>query len=734
MTNSPASGSEEPPPPPAFELLHRGVQRWIWDQGWNELRDAQERAIPLLLAGDRDLVIAASTAAGKTEAAFLPIVSVIATERRAGIEALYVGPLKALINDQFRRLDDLCEDLEIPVHRWHGDVSHSRKQALLENPSGVLLITPESLEGLFIRHGSRLAAILAPLRYCVIDELHAFIGTERGRQLQSQLHRIELLLRRRVARVGLSATLGDMDLAREALRPGERERVDLVSSQVGGQELRAQVRAHERLVDETGDPESSIAAHLFRTLRGSNNLVFANARRTVEELADGLRELCEAARVPVEFVAHHGSLARELREDAETRLAQGELPVTAVCTSTLELGVDLGAVKSVAQIGAPRSVASLRQRLGRSGRRRGEAAILRVYVEEAATLADSDPIDALRIELVQSIAVIRLLIAGWCEPPDDSALHASTLVQQVLSMIAQHGGLTASEAHGALCATGPFRGFDPASFAYFLRGLATSGLIAQEPDGSLALASKGERLVDHYSFLAAFAAKEEFRVVHDGKAIGSIALDPSLAPGDLIVLAGRRWSIETADLETRVIRVRPAAAGRAPRFFGAGAEMLHDRVRQEMHTVWVGDDEHRFTSAAARDRLAEARAAFADLGLREWGIVPCRDGALAYVPHGDRIVHTIRRALTAPGAEMFCDGPFLRAEGHSAERLRDAIGRILAEGPIDAEKLAQGVVDLRSNKHDWAVDRSILVRDHAARTFDAEGAERALRELIEDRT
>lgn len=189
MTSSPASSSETST---SFGLLDPRIQKWVWSCGWSELREAQERAIPLILKGDADVIIAASTASGKTEAAFLPILTDLADPKRdePGL-SVYVSPLKALINDQWRRLEELAETLDIRVTPWHGDVNQSRKAKFFKAPSGVLLITPESLEAMLMRHGHGLAGVLAGLRHVVVDELHAFMGTERGKQLQSLLHRIE---------------------------------------------------------------------------------------------------------------------------------------------------------------------------------------------------------------------------------------------------------------------------------------------------------------------------------------------------------------------------------------------------------------------------------------------------------------------------------------------------------------------------------------------------------------
>jgi ATP-dependent Lhr-like helicase len=168
----------------AFLQLDPGIQRHLWAEGWGELREVQERAIPLILPGDSDVIVAASTASGKTEAAFLPALTRLLQQSDGGL-IVYVSPLKALINDQFGRLDRLCEHLEIPVWPWHGDITATSKRKFMANPRGVLLITPESLEATLCNRGTSIATTFRRTAFFVIDELHSFIGTERGKHLQS---------------------------------------------------------------------------------------------------------------------------------------------------------------------------------------------------------------------------------------------------------------------------------------------------------------------------------------------------------------------------------------------------------------------------------------------------------------------------------------------------------------------------------------------------------------------
>ena len=736
----------------AFEQLHRGVQEWVWEQNWTTLREAQERAIPILLAGQQDLIIAASTAAGKTEAAFLPIVSRIADDTAPGVKALYVSPLKALINDQFRRLESLCERLNIPVHRWHGDVPANRKLSVLEKPSGILLITPESMEGLFVRQGPRLKQVFSSLQYVVIDELHAFIGSERGRQLQSQLHRLELLLRRRVTRVGLSATLGDMQLACNALRSGEQQSVALMEAKSGERELLLQVRGYiERepppggtqtgptaagVAEALGQPDSegglAIARHLFNTLRGSHNLVFANSRRLVEEYGDRLRRLCEEERVPNEFVVHHGSLSREIREDTEDQLKQREKPVTAVCTSTLELGIDIGSVRSVAQIGPPNSVAALRQRLGRSGRRPGEPAILRIYVTEAEIGTNSDLLDELRVDLVQTVAAINLLLAGWCEPPDAVGCGYSTLVQQVLSLVAQFGGVSAQDAYLALCHKGPFSTVGGKDFAHLLRNLGQCGLLRQEGDGTLLLDTKGEAIVGHFSFYAAFQSPEEFRVVCGSTHIGTVAIDPSSVPGGYMILGARRWRVLAVDPDGKEVAVEPARGGRVPRFEQTRFARVHDRVRLEMRRVWAAGDMPSYLDSTAQGLLTEARHAFVRHGLHDSQVVPQGSkSTLVFACRGARIMHSLAMQLTAMGCTLDLIGPAILIADADPTRVHGLLQELKAARVEDAECALSKVAAMlfRQEKFDWAVPDDLLIREFAAKTCDFVGAHEAVGQL-----
>lgn len=728
MTTSPPSNSD------AFALLHERVRRWIWDQGWAELRDVQELAAQTILRGDGDVIITAATAAGKTEAAFLPICSSLVDEESTGVQVLYVGPLKALINDQWRRLDELCQSLEIPVHKWHGDVNASARQKLMRDPDGILLITPESLEAMFVRRGPEIARIFASLRFVVIDELHAFIGSERGMQLQSLLHRLDRVLHRNVRRIGLSATLGDMTIAADFLRPPDGRGAAPVLVRSDESSSTIMVRLHgflrglkpaageAKTEEEEDHPTSrSIAQHLFKNLRGSNNLVFANARSNVERYTDLLSRMCQAASLPQEFHAHHGSLSRELRTDVEADLKRGDRPLTVICTSTLEMGIDIGAVKSVAQIGVPPSVASLRQRLGRSGRR-GEPAVLRLYIEEETVTERTAPQHAIRVRLVETIAMVNLLLEKWNEPALADAVHGSTLVQQLLSLIAQYGGITPVDAYALLCDRGPFHGITRPMFMDLLRSLKTHELIEQEKNGELHHGPKGEKLVNHYDFYTAFVSPDEYRLISGGRTLGTLPIINPVKEGSFLIFAGRRWRVVHVDGEKRVIDLVPAAGGRLPVFDPGPRGKVHDRVRREMLALYTTADVPRYLDAAASDLLREARENFHRYELHRTPYVRSGEDTLYFPWIGDIALNTLEQQLNARDLTVSIEGPAVAAPRIPAEVLRDAITACESERPVDTLALAAGVENKRQEKWDWSLDDGTLCASYASRNLSRNAA------------
>ncbi|WP_264984123.1 DEAD/DEAH box helicase [Pseudodesulfovibrio portus] len=717
-----------------FTLLHPSIQRWIWKQGWTSLRDIQEQAIGSILDCNRDVIISASTAGGKTEAAFLPAISDVLRAEPEGVGILGIIPLKALINDQFQRMEGVTRNTDVPVFAWHGDISTSRKGKALSTPSSILLITPESLEALFVRRHAELRKAFRSLRRIVVDELHAFIGTERGMQLQSLMHRVEMAAGRKIPRIGLSATLGDMSMASDFLRHDGSLPCDIIESKTGGRELKVQVRGYVETKSNGPDHNEqsvwqAIGSHLFTTLRGSNNLAFANSRQNVELLSDMLRRTSEATRVPNEFFPHHGSLSKEIREETEERLKKHSLPTSVVCTNTLELGIDIGSVKSVAQIGPPPSVASLCQRIGRSGRKEGDPAILRAYVREAEWDAELPLFHKLRLRTVQVVAMIQLLAQGWNEPPLPNRLHLSTFIQQLLSSISQHGGMNPAAAWSALCGTGPFAHIDTDVFKHLLTVLGAKDILLQAGDGTLLLGEKGERIVEHYTFYAAFTSPEEVSIVTEGKTLGTLTTVYPIVPDSFLIFAGRRWIIKSYDEERKQVLVSPATGGELPKFDGSGGSFVHDRVREEMRNCLETTALPPFLDKQGQELLAQARKTYAEVGLKHKGVLTKGTDTTFVVWKGDRICFTIFLMLLKSRLSVDYVGPVFTAHKVSPADFNEAIGTILKSPPPDPMVLIHTLKGKEKEKFDYLLDDGLLDAACSVGILDVEGAINALSHL-----
>jgi ATP-dependent Lhr-like helicase len=637
---------------------------------------------------------------------------------------LYISPLKALINDQFGRLARLCETLEISVWPWHGDIASSSKMRFFKQPSGVVLITPESLEAMLCNRGFQMPRIAARLRYIVVDELHAFIGTERGKQLQSLMLRIEQAAGRMVPRIGLSATLGDLRLGADFLRPHGGAAVDIIESHADRGALKIRIKGYLDVAPQPGEEpddesasELSIVQHLFAKLRGSNNLIFPNSRGKVEQYTYALRRLCEAAKAPNEFWPHHGSLSREIREETEAALKNKESCATAICTNTLELGIDIGAVKSVAQIGSPPSVASMRQRLGRSGRRAGESAILRGYVIERELRIESELMDQLREGTLEFGAMVSLMLDGWIEPPKTDGWHLSTLIQQLLSLIAQHGGIQAVDAYRILCSRGPFGSIEKKDFAELLRHLGKIELLQQEASGLLLHGSKGERLVNHYTFYAAFATEDEFRIVNASRVLGSLPVSSSLSVGDYILFAGRTWVVEDINDDSKTILVGKTNTGRAPLFNGSGGH-VHTKVRERMRELYQSGLPLSFMDEGAKKLMLEGCQTFQRCGLGHKPLLTIGGCVFLFTWLGDHANEAMALVLKSQGLAATAQGPAVKVDDASEQRVAACLQTFASEPPPAAALLLYKEHNLQRAKWDWALPERLLKMSFATLHLD----------------
>lgn len=722
----------------AFELLHPGVQRQLWRMGWTKLRPLQVESIRYLLQSLDDLLLCAATASGKTEAAFLPVLSKIADKPVGSVRAMYIGPLKALINDQFGRVGELCEYLEVPVHSWHGDVSASKKAKLVQDPGGVLLITPESLESLFVNRSEHLSRLFGGLRFVVIDELHSFLDNERGMHLQSLLARVRHICGQSAPfrRIALSATVGEISMAQRYVNPDRPESVRVVDDTSGKKELKLRIHGYRSIpagdeddVDEQGEnvkPSDAVlrmSTDIVKHCAGAANLIFANAKADVEECADLCKEIAQQQGLADQFLVHHGSLSAEIREDAEATMKSGVVATT-FCSSTLEMGVDIGSVKMVGQISAPWSVASLKQRLGRSGRKEGEPRVLRMYVRCREPDAHSDVFDRVHLHLLQAIGVTELMLSGWVEPPSPPRCDLSTLTQQIISVVAQTGGTRADWLYDQLCICGAFRDIDKKLFASLLRCLARNDVIEQmgDSEGDLILGLRGEKIRKDRGFYAVFATPQQYGVLHEGRRIGTLECVPE--KDEHLLFAGRRWQVADVDRERLELHVVPARGWKRPKFMGATGH-IHPRIREKMREVLGGHMELGYLDAESHKLLDEARAAAATAGICQRPLValgPRKTALMTWT--GTRIQQT----MCAQFAELGVGGDDEQIAIVFDLTERDVVDAILL-GPRaeqDLQAVARRWEPRQRRKYDSLLDDALLdaciIRDQ----LDLEGASATL--------
>lgn len=569
----------------AFGRLHPAVQHHVVNSlGWRSLRPLQEQATAPILDG-RHALLGAPTAGGKTEAAILPLLSRMTEARWPGLSVLYICPLRALLNNLHPRLEGYCELLGRRAGLWHGDVGPSARKAVLDDPPDVLLTTPESLEAMFMSRRVDADRLLGGVRAVVVDEIHAFAGDDRGWHLVAVLARLDALAGREIQRIGLSATVGNSESLVDWLVCGSSAERDVVMTHDGGSDLELQV-------DWVGSVPNA-ATVIAGLHHGEKRLVFADSRARVEEVAAALR-----AAGTTTFVSH-SSLSRDDRRHAERAFSETRDCVI-VATSTLELGIDVGDLDRVIQIGAPRTVASLFQRLGRTGRRPGAR-------RNCLFLATSE------MELLQALGLVALAQRGWVEPLIPPPQPTNLVAQQLLARILAEGRVGRSDWPGPLTRVATAANLPSEVSATALEFMLRRNIVVED-GGIIAMGSVGEREYGQRNFMdvtSLFLSEPLLAVRWGQKDLGSI--DPSsLASRDngrpTILLGGRAWGVRDVDWSRRIVWVEPVDEPGRSRWAGAGAALSLEVCHAIREVLGDPADIEGALSARARSKLAELRA------------------------------------------------------------------------------------------------------------------------------
>lgn len=775
----------------AFDRFAPFIQDYIYSHDWESLRGIQVAAADALFNTDCNVLLTASTASGKTEAAFFPILTEFYEDPPASVGALYIAPLKALINDQFIRLNELCEQADIPVWRWHGDVSASHKARLIKHPSGILQITPESLESMLIHKHSALTKVFGDLRYIVIDEVHSLLRGDRGGQTLCLIERLSRLSGSNPRRVGLSATIGDPQMVGALLSAGTNRKTiiprfnepkrtwrismehfyisgpqaperDFMSTRADDVQIvgvenvspnglpaagesgksvefasREELQAGEHALDFPSDIAPNMAdpgyGYIFEHTRGKKCLVFSNSREEAESITTSLRAYCELRHEPDRFLIHHGNLSSTYRETAEELMKDESFDLTTVTTATLELGIDIGRLERAFQVDAPFTVSSFLQRMGRTGRRDLPPEMWFVMREDEPQPRTLMP-DSIPWKLLQGIALVQVYMEEkWVEPPRLDRLPYSLLYHQTMATLASCGELTPPQLAERVLSLAYFRRVSLDDYRVLLRHLLETDQIQATEGGGLIVGLAGERVTNSFKFYAVFQDDEEFSVRCDSQELGTVVLPPP--PGERLAIAGHVWLVEEIDRKRHLVYVSKVK-GKVPAYFGECAGDINTKILERMHLVLRETQTYPYLMSNAKARLSLARRVARNAGVTEKPLVNLGGDTWALFPWlGSYAFMALERFLKLRCAESLglrslnsCKPYYLQFRMSADEKtFYDVLARE-AETPLDPMELVyQGEVPY-FEKYDLLLPKELIRKGFAYGVLDIEGMQRRIRQ------
>ncbi len=728
------------------------IKEYIFSHGWEELRPVQLAAAKSIFEGERNLLLTSSTASGKTEAAFFPILSEIYKKPSESVAVLYIAPLKSLINDQFGRMQELLSEAGVDVYRWHGDVGVSHKQRMLRDPSGILQITPESLESFLVNRSNDIPRIFGDLRFVIIDEIHTLCGSDRGNQIICQLCRIGEKIGYHPRRIGLSATIGDTETAAAWLGAGSDRETDIpalapekIKWRLGLEHFFASDSAPTREKKREQGTESSVESeeisedtaacgissfadedggrvmldagyeYLYDCVFGRRALVFSNSREETEYVTATMRQIGRARGDEDVFLIHHGNISAALREHAEHMMKREDGVSVTCATVTMELGIDIGRLERVAQVGSPNSVSNFLQRLGRSGRRGAPPEMMMVFREEEP-LPNAPLPQLFPWELLRATAIIQLYIEErFIEPPSTKKMPFSLAFQQTLSILMSNGEMTPKALAEKLLSLPAFSSLPRESYRELLVSMIKGDMIEQTEEGTLIVGLGGERLTNSFKFYAVFSDSEDFTVRCGSDEIGTITTPPPV--GDRFALAGRVWEVEELDRERRLLFVHSVDGKMEISWPGDYGE-IHTRILRRMRGVLCEDDAlYAYLKPNAKERLTDARTVAKRAGIGERSLVCIGGFSYCLFPWlGTRAFRTLRRYLQKNSAKLgICDIEFegcsyitFKTERGDGAMLVRAMYEDIEQNGMDASSLVSPSEAPSYDKYDEFVPPSLL--------------------------
>lgn len=751
------------------------LQDYIYQNGWASLRGVQLAAARTLFGTDHNLLLTSGTASGKTEAAFFPILSLLDEMPSQSVAVLYIAPLKSLINDQFFRMQQVLELSGLPLTHWHGDVAASHKAKLLKNPAGILQITPESLESMLMKRSNDMVRLFFDLRYVVIDEIHILMGTDRGNQILCLLSRLARLIGHHPIRVGLSATVGEIDIAGAWLGAGSGRQTDAPvvtearsSFRLAMEHFFIQAENPETAADRDATfPEKDEAdfgaesagadgsapgetavlpspidpgyEYMYDCVKDKKCLVFSNSREETEYITATLRQIAESRGEPDIFLIHHGNLSAPIREEAEKRMKEEEGRLVTCATVTMELGIDIGRLERVVQADAPYTVSGFLQRLGRSGRRGAPPEMIMVFREENP--APDTPLPQLiPWSLVRAIAIVQLYLEErFIEPPSVKKMPLSLMFHQTLSVLAGTGELQTKELAERILAMPPFANVDREIYRELLLSMLKNDFLEMTEEKTLIVGLKGERLVNNYRFYAVFKDQDvEFSVRCESDEIGTITSPPPV--GDRFALAGRVWEVTELDVARKLVYVKGVRGKMEISWPGDYGE-IHTRILQRMRKVLCEDTVYPYLRPQAAQRLLLARKVFRNAGANRRSLIPMGGMTFCMFPWlGTRSFRTLRKYLKKNAARLGisqieyegCCYMTMKMDDADDAAMLSALCRMVKEEGIDRLSLVEGAEMPVFEKFDPYIPGKLLRRAYVADRLRTDEIETRLPQMLEE--
>lgn len=730
----------------AFDRYAPFVQEYIYQNHWENLRSIQVAAADAIFNTDENVLLTASTASGKTEAAFFPIITLFSEDMPSSVGCIYIGPLKALINDQFSRLNDLCAEADIPVWHWHGDVAQSHKAKLMRHPSGILQITPESLEALLLHKHAAIAKLFGDLRFVVIDEVHSLLRGDRGGQTLCLIERLSRIAGVNPRRIGLSATIGDPEGTGEFLSLGTGRKTIIPKIDAKGSKWRlsmehfyvkdAQAAEDKQipgalpvLEEKTDDAPTNAdpgIGYIFEHTRGKKCLVFVNSREECEMVTTTLRHYCELNHEPDRFLVHHGNLSASYRETAEGIMKDDSQYMTTVTTATLELGIDIGRLERAFQIDAPWTVSSFLQRMGRTGRRELPPEMWFVIREDEPEVRAMLP-TTIPWKLLQGIALVQLYLEErWVEPPRLDRLPFSLLYHQTMSTLASCGELSPRALADRVLRLHYFHRITQEDYRVLLRHLIATDHIQQTEQGGLIVGLAGERVINSFKFYGVFQESEEYTVRSESQELGTVVSPPPV--GEKLAIAGHVWQVLDVDHKRRLIYCQQVK-GSVPAYFGQCPGDLHTKILERMRRVLQEDRQYPYLMKNAVARLEQARFTAAHSGAAEKPLINLGGNMWCLLPWvGTYTFLTMERFLKIKCADRLglrnldSARPFFIQFTMKADE--SAFFRVLAEEirkPIDPMELVYPKELPLFDKYDEYLPEELVKKGFALGVLDVDG-------------